>query len=84
MIKNAILKKIHKGIIVSCQALEDEPLYGAEIMAKMAMAAKAGGAVGIRANYPRISVLYVRRWVYRSLACTKSNILIQRFTLPLH
>ncbi len=53
MIKNAILKKIHKGIIVSCQALEDEPLYGAEIMAKMAMAAKAGGAVGIRANYPQ-------------------------------
>ena len=27
------------GLIVSCQASEDEPLFGAEIMAKMAVAA---------------------------------------------
>jgi N-acylglucosamine-6-phosphate 2-epimerase len=39
-------------LIVSCQALEDEPLYGAEIMAKMAVAAQMGGAVAIRANTP--------------------------------
>lgn len=40
------------GLIVSCQALEDEPLYGAEIMAAMARAAAQGGAAGIRANGP--------------------------------
>ncbi len=35
---------------MSCQALEDEPLHSSFIMSKMAVAAKAGGAVGIRAN----------------------------------
>lgn len=39
-------------LIVSCQALEGEPLHGAEIMAKMAIAAKVGGAAAIRANSP--------------------------------
>ncbi|HEX7063684.1 MAG TPA: N-acetylmannosamine-6-phosphate 2-epimerase [Bacillales bacterium] len=37
-------------LIVSCQALPDEPLHGSEIMAKMAEAAYLGGASGIRAN----------------------------------
>lgn len=39
-------------LIVSVQALEDEPLYGADVMAKMANAVKIGGAVAIRANSP--------------------------------
>src|SRR5690606_16114907 len=39
-----------KKLIVSCQALENEPLHGSEIMAKMAQAAKEGGAVAIRSN----------------------------------
>ena len=39
-------------LIVSCQALENEPLHGAPIMAKMAVAAKIGGAAAIRANSP--------------------------------
>ena len=45
-----ILKRIKGGLIVSCQALSTEPLCDPYIMAKMAYAAKLGGAVGIRAN----------------------------------
>ena len=41
---------IYKDLIVSCQALEHEPLHGSEIMAKMAQAAKEGGAKVIRSN----------------------------------
>ncbi|MFC0272305.1 N-acetylmannosamine-6-phosphate 2-epimerase [Metabacillus herbersteinensis] len=45
-----MLIEIKKGLIVSCQALDNEPLHGSKIMAKMALAAKQGGASGIRAN----------------------------------
>ncbi|MFS0821556.1 N-acetylmannosamine-6-phosphate 2-epimerase [Bacillus sp. 1P02SD] len=41
---------IHKHLIVSCQALDHEPLHGSMMMAKMALAAKEGGAVAIRCN----------------------------------
>lgn len=50
MTNKEILKKIKGGLIVSCQALETEPLYDSYIMSKMAWAAFLGGAVGIRAN----------------------------------
>ncbi|MED3782595.1 N-acetylmannosamine-6-phosphate 2-epimerase [Heyndrickxia sporothermodurans] len=42
--------KIKNGLVVSCQALEDEPLHGSKIMGKVALAALQGGASGIRAN----------------------------------
>ncbi len=45
-----ILDKIQGGLIVSCQALKDEPLYSSYIMSRMAYAAMEGGASGIRAN----------------------------------
>ena len=41
---------MNKGLIVSCQALENEPLHSSFIMGRMAVAAEIGGAVGIRAN----------------------------------
>ncbi len=47
-----ILKIIRGGLIVSCQALPGEPLFGSNIMAKMAIAAWEGGASGIRCNTP--------------------------------
>ncbi|MGG0642613.1 N-acetylmannosamine-6-phosphate 2-epimerase [Sporosarcina gallistercoris] len=45
-----LLNKLQHSLIVSCQALEDEPLHSSFIMSKMALAAKLGGAAGIRAN----------------------------------
>ena len=43
-------EQVKGGLIVSCQALADEPMFGSEVMAKFALAAKQGGAKGIRAN----------------------------------
>lgn len=44
------MEKFKNQLIVSCQALEDEPLHSSYIMSKMALAAYQGGAKGIRAN----------------------------------
>ena len=44
------LEQVHKKLIVSCQALEHEPLHSSYIMSRMAYAAMLGGAAGIRAN----------------------------------
>lgn len=45
-----MLEKIKGKLIVSCQALPDEPLHSSLIMSKMAIAAQMGGASGIRAQ----------------------------------
>lgn len=45
-----MLNKIRGGLIISCQALEDEPLCSPFIMGRMAKAAEQAGAVGIRAQ----------------------------------
>ncbi len=39
-----------RGLVVSCQAYEGEPLFGPHHMSEMAKAAVLGGAIGIRAN----------------------------------
>lgn len=45
-----ILACLKGQLIVSCQALKDEPLHSSMIMGRMALAAKMGGAAGIRSN----------------------------------
>jgi N-acylglucosamine-6-phosphate 2-epimerase len=59
---NSIFSYFEHGLIVSCQALPDEPLYGSEHMAVMAKAASLGGAVGIRANFPQ-DIAAIRKMV---------------------
>ncbi len=49
---SAIAARLRGRLIVSCQALPHEPLFGADIMARLAVAAEGGGAAGIRANSP--------------------------------
>jgi putative N-acetylmannosamine-6-phosphate epimerase len=47
---NSTIESLSGKLIVSCQALSHEPLYGAVYMTAMARAAAMGGAAGIRAN----------------------------------
>lgn len=45
-----MIESIKGGLIISCQALENEPMHSSFIMGRFARAAKMAGAVGIRAN----------------------------------
>lgn len=47
---NQKVESLKGKLIVSCQALPEEPLHSSFIMGRMARAAKEGGAAGIRAN----------------------------------
>jgi N-acylglucosamine-6-phosphate 2-epimerase len=57
------IAQVRGRLIVSCQALPHEPLYGSTIMARMAVAAAQGGAAAIRANTPQ-DIAAIRAAVY--------------------
>ena len=57
-----MLKEIRHRLVVSCQALPDEPLHSSFIMSRMALAAKQGGAAGIRAQ-GKDDILEIKRVV---------------------
>lgn len=50
MNKKDFFERVRGKLIVSCQALPEEPLHSSFIMGRMAYAAFLGGAAGIRAN----------------------------------
>ena len=52
-----VLDKLKGGLIVSCQALPEEPFFDPHYMAAFARAAEMGGAVGIRAKEPDIRAI---------------------------
>ena len=56
---NQKVENLKGKLIVSCQALPDEPLHSSFIMGRMALAAKQGGASGIRANTKGLGRLWI-------------------------
>ena len=59
---NEKIERLRGKLIVSCQALPDEPLHSSFIMGRMALAASQGGAMGIRAN-TRADIVEIKRQV---------------------
>ena len=75
------MKRIQNSLIVSCQALEDEPLHSSLIMSKMALAAKMGGAKGIRASSVQDIHEIKRKWICQLLVSSRKIMRIQIFIL---
>ena len=44
----SVLQRLKGGLVASCQPVDDGPMDRPEIVAAMAQAAVAGGAVGLR------------------------------------
>jgi len=49
-VEQALIDRLFGGLVVSCQAREGHPLHASVVIAAMANAAVAGGAVGLRIN----------------------------------
>lgn len=78
---NNKIETVHKKLIVSCQALPAEPLHSSFIMGRMALAAKEGGAAGIRAN-TKEDIAEIRKMLtYRLSELLREIIRIAKCTL---
>lgn len=78
------LTKWSGELIVSCQALEDEPLHSSFIMGRMALAAYQGGAKGIRAN-GKEDILEIKKQVNLPIiALKKKSIRIVKYLSRQH
>ena len=84
MDKEKLFAQIKGGLIVSCQALETEPLYTKEggVMPLMAKAAAMSGAVGIRANTVRDITQIKQVWTCPLLASSKRTTPARPCTSP--
>lgn len=58
------MEALRGKLIVSCQALPEEPLHSSYIMSRMAYAAYVGGASGIRANTVSDIREIKKQWIY--------------------
>ena len=60
VVDKGCIAKLRGKLIVSCQALEGEPLFGPLYMSAMAKCVVLGGAGGIRANGP-VDIAAIKR-----------------------
>lgn len=60
--RKKLIEDLLGGLVVSCQAFSHEPLYGVDVMVKLAIAARQGGASAIRASWPE-NISAIRRHV---------------------
>ena len=74
-------RELPQGLVVSCQALKGEPMYGGDSIVKMAYAAVLGGAAGIRANGVKDIRKISKKVDVPIVGLIKSTIPTARFTL---
>lgn len=77
-----VLDNLKGKLVVSCGALENEPLHSPFIMSRMALAAARGGAAAIRANSV-VDIKAIKGWSHcRSSASSNGTIRIARCLSP--
>lgn len=60
-----VFDKIKGGLIVSCQALETEPLYSSKIMARMALQQKKAVPLEFAQIHRKTLLQLKRKWIFQ-------------------